>query len=103
MAAGTSRSNRGKQRQATYLDVAVVGLGAIGAAHVEAVTKATSTRLAAVVDVDAPRAREFAIRHGCEAFHSIAAMLEGADVDLVIIATPDALHVDAVKEVAAAG
>lgn len=102
MAAGTSGSS-GKQRQTRYIDVAVVGLGAIGAAHVDAVIKASSTRLAAVVDVDAARAREFAGRHDCLAFDSIAALLQGADVDLLIIATPDALHVDAVAEAAAAG
>ena len=103
MAAVTAPRTRGKQRQSHYLDVAVVGLGAIGAAHVEAVQKATSTRLAAVVDVDAARANEVAARTGSAPFGSIADMLANSDVDLVIIATPDALHVDAVREVAAAG
>lgn len=103
MGAGTARTERFKQRSSPYLDVAVVGLGAIGAAHVDAVLAAPSTNLAAVVDVDLARASELAKRTGSLAFGSVADMLAGSDVDLVVIATPDALHVDAVREVAAAG
>ncbi len=103
MGASTARVGRAKQRSSPYLDVAVVGLGAIGAAHVDAVRSATATNLAAVVDVDVARATEIAARTGSQAFGSVAAMLDGSDVDLIIIATPDALHVEAVREVAAAG
>lgn len=92
-----------KTRPQEYLDVAVIGLGAIGAAHVEAVLKAPSLRLAAVVDVDADRASEVAARTGSRSFASIAALLEAGNIDLAIIATPDAMHLEAVREVAAAG
>ena len=92
-----------KTRPQEYLDVAVIGLGAIGAAHVEAVLKAPSLRLAAVVDVDADRAAEVAARTGSRSFASIAALLEAGNIDLAIIATPDAMHLEAVREVAAAG
>ena len=93
----------GKTRPTAYLDVAVIGLGAIGAAHVDAVLKARSTNLAAVVDLNESLAREVAARTGSKAFTSIEALLTGADFDIAIIATPDALHVDAVRQVAAAG
>lgn len=91
-----------KSRTHEYLDVAVIGLGAIGVAHVEAVLKAPSVRLAAVADVAPGRAAEVASRIGCEAYTSIADLLAGADIDMAIIATPDAFHVEAVREVAAA-
>lgn len=92
-----------KTRPQQYLDVAVIGLGAIGAAHVEAVLRAPSVRLAAVVDIDERLAAEAAERSGGESFNDIGAMLAGADVDMAIIATPDAFHVEAVREVTAAG
>lgn len=103
MTADTERIAHGKQRSTPYLDVAVVGLGAIGAAHVDAVKKATATNLAAVVDVDRARAADVAARYGCQGFGSVTELLAGSAVDLVVIATPDALHVESVKEVAAAG
>lgn len=92
-----------KTRSSAYLDVAVIGLGAIGAAHVEAVRNAPSARLAAVVDVDARRASEVAAATGCEAFTSIDDLVASANIDVAIIATPDALHVEAVQKAAAAG
>lgn len=98
-----TRGSRAKTRSTPYVDVAVVGLGAIGAAHVDAALRAPSTRLAAVADVDAARAREIAAKAGCPAFDSLPSLLEGADVDLVVVATPDALHVEVVQQAAAAG
>ena len=92
-----------KTRPLEYLDVAVIGLGAIGAAHIDAVLKAPSVRLAAVVDVAPGRAAEVAASVGCEAYTSVADLLAGTNVDMAIIATPDALHLEAVREVAAAG
>jgi UDP-N-acetylglucosamine 3-dehydrogenase len=92
-----------KSRPRPYLDVAVIGLGAIGAAHVEAVRKAPSARLAAVVDVDAHRAADVAAATGSLAFTSIDDLVAHADIDMAIIATPDSLHVEAVKKMAAVG
>lgn len=92
-----------KSRPSPYLDVAVIGLGAIGTAHVEAVRAAVSTRLAAVVDIDLDRATTVANKEGCQAFESIEEMLAGCDVDMVIIATPDHLHLEPVRLAATAG
>lgn len=92
-----------KTRAVPYLDVAIVGLGVIGAAHVDAVKRAAATRLAAVVDVDPQVADATAQRAGCPAYTSIEAMLDGADVDLVMICTPDHLHLEPVRIAAAAG
>src|SRR5690606_22672608 len=92
-----------KTRANAYLDIAVIGLGAIGSAHVDAVRNAPSARLAAVVDVDAGRAAEVATRTGSKAYGSIEDLLSAENIDMAIIATPDSLHVEAVQRVAAAG
>jgi len=92
-----------KTRATAYLDIAVIGLGAIGSAHVDAVRNAPSARLAAVVDVDAGRAAEVATRTGSKAYGSIEDLLSAENIDMAIIATPDSLHVEAVQRVAAAG
>lgn len=99
----TSPTNTSKARSAPYLDVAIVGLGAIGTAHVDAVEKASSTRLAAVVDIEPSVAEETAARAGCPAYTSIDAMLRDTDVDLVMVCTPDHLHLEPVRTAAAAG
>ncbi|MFO7547198.1 MAG: Gfo/Idh/MocA family oxidoreductase [Trueperaceae bacterium] len=92
-----------KSRPSPYLDVAVIGLGAIGTAHVDAVRNAVSTRLAAVVDIDRDRADTVASQEACQAFASIEEMLAQCDVDMVIVATPDHLHLEPVRLAATAG
>lgn len=92
-----------KSRPSPYLDVAVVGLGDIGRAHVDAVQRAHSTRLAALVDIDPARTAAMREAVDCPAFESVEAMLAGADVDLVMVCTTDHLHVEPVRAAAAAG
>lgn len=50
-------------------------------------------RIVAVADVDLGRAEEFAAKHSCRAYQDYRALLDAADVDAVIIATPDHWHV----------
>lgn len=86
-----------------YLDVAIVGIGAIGLAHVDAVRKAGNARLAALVDVDLSRVEPLGRVHGVPVFDDLRAMLDAVDVDVVVIATPDAMHVEPVSIAAEAG
>jgi len=67
----------------------VVGLGFMGRQHVEFIRAASGAELSAVAD-PAAVAGDF----GCPRFPDAAAMLESADLDAVIIANPNALHVD---------
>jgi predicted dehydrogenase len=83
--------------------VAVFGAGRAGHAHARAVAHNTDVRLVAVFDTDPERASAFAEQHGCEAFTSSDAVLRRDDVDLVMIALPNFLHVSASVEVASAG
>ncbi|MGW0288859.1 Gfo/Idh/MocA family protein [Streptomyces tuirus] len=76
------------------LGVAVIGTGRVGADHVRRIHEATSgARVAAVVDVDAERAKAVAARvDGCTAHTDPAAAMTAPDVDAVLIASPGPAH-----------
>ncbi|SDP32278.1 myo-inositol 2-dehydrogenase / D-chiro-inositol 1-dehydrogenase [Streptomyces sp. cf386] len=76
------------------LGVAVIGTGKMGADHVRRIQEVTSgARVAAVVDVDAERAKSVAARvDGCTAYTDPAAAMAAADVDAVIVASPGPAH-----------
>lgn len=76
------------------LGVAVIGTGRMGADHVRRIHQVTSgARVAAVVDVDAERAKQVAARvDGCTAYTDPAAAMAAADVDAVLIASPGPAH-----------
>lgn len=98
---GTDQPHR--TRSQPYLDVAIVGLGDIGRAHIDAVQRAHSTRLAALVDIDPARIEAVRPIVDCPAFESMEDMLAGSDVDMVMVCTPDHLHVEPVRAACAAG
>src|SRR4051794_13059803 len=76
------------------LGVAVIGTGRMGADHVRRINEVISgARVAAVVDVDAERAKSVAAGvEGCTAYTEPAAAMASADVDAVLIASPGPAH-----------
>ncbi|WP_055493772.1 Gfo/Idh/MocA family protein [Streptomyces sp. TP-A0356] len=76
------------------LGVAVIGTGRMGADHVRRISEVTSgARVAAVVDVDAERAKSVAAGvEGCTAHTEPAAAMAAEDVDAVLIASPGPAH-----------
>lgn len=75
---------------------ALVGTGKVTDRLVPAVKKTEGAELVAVVSREAARAEELLRRHeiaGGKAYTDLDAMLDG-DVDAVIVATPDGLHVE---------
>ncbi|MGW1045332.1 Gfo/Idh/MocA family protein [Streptomyces sp. NPDC002547] len=76
------------------LGVAVIGTGRMGADHVRRISEVISgARVAAVVDVDAERAKNVAAGvEGCTAYTEPAAAMAAADVDAVLIASPGPAH-----------
>ncbi|GAA4932495.1 Gfo/Idh/MocA family protein [Streptomyces coeruleoprunus] len=76
------------------LGVAVIGTGRMGADHVRRINEVISgARVAAVVDVDAERAKAVAQGvDGCTAHTDPAAALASDDVDAVLIASPGPAH-----------
>ena len=73
--------------------VGVIGTGAMGAAHVENLSRwVPGARVAQIFDVDSERAKSIADRVGASAAPSAEALIESGDVDAVLIAAPDPLH-----------
>ncbi|MFF4760279.1 Gfo/Idh/MocA family protein [Streptomyces sp. NPDC001292] len=80
--------------RSSTLNVAVIGVGRMGADHVRRIQEVISgARVSAVVDADAERAEAVAARAGgCSAHTDPAAALAAADVDAVLIASPSPAH-----------
>ncbi len=75
------------------LRLAVAGAGAIGLAHARRIAAAEGCELAALVD-PAPRAAALEPWRGVPLFAGLEPMLDAVRPDGVILATPNALHVD---------
>ncbi|MET9684139.1 Gfo/Idh/MocA family protein [Streptomyces coeruleorubidus] len=76
------------------LGVAVIGAGRMGADHVRRISEVTSgAHVAAVVDLDADRAKAIAAGvEGCAAFDDVAEAMASPAVDAVLLASPGVAH-----------
>lgn len=84
--------------------VAVVGAGAFGSQHVEALDKVAQAQVAWIVDDDLERARALAdSTPTARASDSLTTVLAQADVDAVILATPSPMHAAQACETLEAG
>jgi predicted dehydrogenase len=82
--------------------IAVTGAGTIGLRHIEEIGKSRSTTLAAIVD-PSPRAATIASRLRVPIFRSLDELIARRLADGVIVATPNAMHVDQALQCIAAG
>jgi inositol 2-dehydrogenase len=87
------------------LGVGVLGVGEMGKRHAENIRQLVpEALLVAVADAAADRARQVATELEIEhSYGSLQAMLEGKDIDAVLIATPDKFHAQAIETAARAG
>jgi scyllo-inositol 2-dehydrogenase (NAD+) len=87
------------------LRVGVVGVGEMGLRHAENLRhRIRNAQLVAVADVALERARQVAANLEIEkAYGTLEQMLEGAELDAVVVATPDKFHASTVKIAAGAG
>ena len=77
----------------TPVRIGLVGAGAImRLSHAPVIAKSKIATLAAVFDVDLPRAEAIVAKFGGKAFDNLDAMLERGNVDAVIVATPNDAH-----------
>ncbi len=84
--------------------VGVIGAGAMGASHVETLARwVPGARVSCVFDVDQERAKAVAEGVGGYAASSASAVIQGDDVDAVVIVAPDPLHEELALECLAAG
>src|ERR1044071_4511857 len=74
--------------------IGLIGAGAVvQVAHLPVLKKLKNVELAAICDVDLPKARALAERFGVRnVFDDIEDLLGHAEVDAVLIATPNHLH-----------
>lgn len=75
--------------------VGVIGTGNIGTAHALSLAREVSgSSVSAVFDVATDRAQSLADELGARALPTAQAVIEDADVDAVVIASPDDLHAE---------
>lgn len=82
---------------------AVIGCGFMGGVLTTAASELAYVKCVGSADVDIARAQNLATKHGCEAYQDYHAMLDKEKPDAVIIATPEAYHLEPVKAAAAHG
>ena len=77
----------------TRLQIAVAGTGLMGRRHIELVEANASCELSAIVD-PAPRAAKIAERVGVRLYRSLEELFNARCPDGVILATPNAVHME---------
>jgi predicted dehydrogenase len=87
------------------LRIGLIGAGTImRLSHVPTIRRSNNAVVQAVFDVDPTRAEALAAEAGAKRHTSeLAALVEGDDIDAVIVATPNAFHAEAVIAAAEAG
>jgi predicted dehydrogenase len=73
--------------------IAVAGAGLIGMRHIEEIRNSRVARLAAIVD-PSPHAADIARREGVARYPSLEALFAQDRPDGIVLATPNALHVE---------
>lgn len=74
------------------MNACIVGYGAIGPVHANAINQVDNASLYAVCDIDNERANKCADEYHCKVYHSFDEMLQDSDIDVVHICTPHYLH-----------
>jgi predicted dehydrogenase len=77
---------------AAKLKAAVIGLGILGSKHVETLHENPAVDVVAVADVRGEVAESVAAGVGAQAYQDYRQMLKEHQLDIVTVATPDALH-----------
>ena len=86
------------------VNVAVIGSGFMGAAHVDALRRVPGVNVVAIASMDFPRAKELAAQFGIvNVFDDWKALLGREDVQAVHNCTPNNLHFDVNKAFLEAG
>ena len=76
------------------LNACIVGYGAIGPVHANAINQTDNANLYAVCDINSERAKKCANEYNCVIYSSFDEMLKDGSIDVVHICTPHYLHKD---------
>ena len=82
--------------------VGIAGAGLIGAVHARAYAQVPDVEVVGVADPVAEKAQALSREVGCSPFHDYEALLE-ADIDILSVCLPSALHLPAAEAAAQAG
>jgi UDP-N-acetylglucosamine 3-dehydrogenase len=83
--------------------VAVIGAGNMGRNHLRVLSQATDAEIVAVVDRDPDIRSENTTLYGVPVFESVEEALEQVDLDVAVVATPPARHLEVALPLLAAG
>ena len=85
------------------LNMAIAGVGRIGATHIFAMSQAENVNLLAVVEPNEELGRKIASQYGCDYYKSISELAAREDIEAVNICVPEEYHLSAAEEAAKAG
>lgn len=87
-----------QERVLTDMNVCVVGYGAVGKVHADALSDIKGVTVYAICDINAERAYAGAQKHQCKSFTNFSDCLSDTNVDSVHIATPHYLHFQMIEK-----
>ncbi len=87
----------------TQVGIGVIGVGLMGSLFARLASQLPDSKLVGVADVDENRATQLGQSLGVPAFGDYKGLLAIPEVDAVVIATPDALHLEPALAAAQAG
>ena len=76
------------------LNFALIGCGRISQTHLQAIAAVPGCKLAGVADIRDLAARSVANQHGCKTYTDYRQVIDGDDVDAVVICTPPNTHAE---------
>ncbi len=79
-------------------NICIVGYGAIGGTHAEALTHVNEACLYGICDILKDRANDGAKKYGCKAFYDYDECISDDSVDSIHICTPHYLHYEMIKK-----
>ena len=77
---------------ADVVSVALIGAGVNAGTHMRTTVENPNSRLVAVMDVDADRASAAGEKHSVRAYTDLGSVLADAEVEAVVISTPNCFH-----------
>jgi predicted dehydrogenase len=92
-----------KERRMEKLNIGVIGLGAIGQQHMQALKEVERANLLGVADINKEVAEKASEKFGAKSFTDYKEMLAMPGLDAVIVATPDEIHTEPCLDAAEAG
>jgi len=85
------------------LKIGIIGLGAIGQKHCQAMAQVERANITAVADLNEDVLSKTAATYQCDAYTDYNQMLKQTDLDAVVVATPDEIHTQPCVAAAHAG